>query len=1587
MAANNYAIKFIGTSSDRIDFGTNAKGTTIKDLSTFTIEADIKVDLAATNPEAKAYVERQGVGRNPRLSINPFNDTTLKKGVLRFEFSRRDNKADTNYSYTLPTGYWDDYWHHVAFSVNIGTKEYNIYLDEARVAVGKIPDGGLDGEDVALKVANTTPLDIVVGAGYNGITHRYWSGKIDNIRLWNNVRSESSIYSESHDHITDPASQTSLIEEWKLNEGTGTSTVGSKNATWTASLRRAGALSSALWNIDRPFMGDGSDDETSPTTPTMLAPTNITSDGFTLNWTGSTDNVYVQYYEITIATNNTFTSLVTGYSGLNVGLALTKTITGLTPGTNYYARVRALDAALNASAASSYNSNAAIVTSATGDLTPPNAPVATAASSVTYSSFNANWNASTSSDETGYKLDIATDADFLDILPSYRNLDVGNVLTYAINLGILSSTSYYYRVRAYDAAANESIDSNTISLITAQAPDVTAPNIVVLQPATSVAATSFTANWDDGSDDVGVTGYRVDLSLEEDFSSYVVENLNVGNITAHAFTGLDPTTTYYYRVRAVDAAGNISANNGTPEQVNTGTSTVDQGGEFSTEAVVVQDTYIKQSATGESNGSQDLLYVKGETSNNWDAYFQFDLSGIEGEIINADLRLWVDSFSTVWSTGTAIQVQLVTGTWDEATLTWANNTLVTSGDILEFYPTTAGAFTSVDIGSLLLNGSAVYSLRVRIPTTANKTAIFYSSNHAEEEKRPNIIVTSDPSLATQLDAFSMEANNVSYTNLIKNPSAETGGPTYGGVTGITALTSATLGQVTGGAYDGTYGVSVTTAASIGSGVAYDSPTGLAIAGTGQTVRGCAHIWASTAVTSLEVYLRISYTDATTTTSAAVTVTPVASKWVRHNVSAVATNGKTIDSVRVYVAQTVATSRSFNIDAVMCTVSPYDLVYFDGGTNEDSDWNGTAHASTSTMTLVEIEAEVSYLGDSDENNSVVTTYNEAGSVEMFQFNSSLPTNNRTTKQVTWTAPPVFVINHLFNPSFDYTTTHWDVVGTASTGVRTEEITRDNIGASLGFQSNAANDGYYATDTKIAALGETWNFSAYFNCFDASVRSVTVQIQELSSALAVLQTYAATFNSVADGGWVRASVAATLTDASTKFIRVRILASTAMYLYIDDCQLTKQLLIMPYRSGDSIGGSWSGEASLSETFYRILHDQQYDVNYFFTDSTIIGSNPYSATIITPSNPDDVVTLDTLVLSPESTRINMTFTYLGDDNQSAKFYVQWKRKDLNNWSNVLYSLNRSTRTITAVIPGLKTGTLYEVRVLANDTDDLVYGGTAVTTNEAYLLGEVITLADTSLAGSETTRISFDGFILQGGVQNWVGVTSHDAYSLPDRDVQIEKLARQHGSIELSNYWNRKEISIDGIIKAESRIELEDRLREFRRAMAPAGKQLIIDTFDSKGYYWVATCEQLRINEEAGQNFRHLEWNARFVCADPFRYAPTDTVENLIELTSGEEVMITNDGDLSLSPVFTITTDSASNIYVTLFNETTSERIYATSPVTVGDKLVIDTGKATVIKNGVKIDYEGSFPTLQVGPNTMSTTLTTGTVYLSVQRRHRYF
>lgn len=130
--------------------------------------------------------------------------------------------------------------------------------------------------------------------------------------------------------------------------------------------------------------------------------------------------------------------------------------------------------------------------------------------------------------------------------------DVGNVLAHTFT-SLTASTLYALRVRAKDAAGNVSTPALALS-VTTLAPDSTLPTWpggttlnAGTKTSTSVALTTSAA----ATDNVGVTGYEWS---SDNGATYPFTSLT----NSFTFTALTPLTSYNFRVRAYDAAGNRS---------------------------------------------------------------------------------------------------------------------------------------------------------------------------------------------------------------------------------------------------------------------------------------------------------------------------------------------------------------------------------------------------------------------------------------------------------------------------------------------------------------------------------------------------------------------------------------------------------------------------------------------------------------------------------------------------------------------------------------------------------------------------------------------------------------------------------------------------------------------------------------------------------------------------------------------------------------------------------------------------------------------------------------------------------------------
>jgi uncharacterized protein (TIGR02145 family) len=99
-----------------------------------------------------------------------------------------------------------------------------------------------------------------------------------------------------------------------------------------------------------------------------------------------------------------------------------------------------------------------------------------------------------------------------------------------------------------------------ISMVVEEIDTADIPAAPTATAATSVIATSFSANWGAVSQTIS---YYLDVSTSATFATFVTgfQNKAVGNVLTYSITGLTELTTYYYRVRAYNSNGTSASSN------------------------------------------------------------------------------------------------------------------------------------------------------------------------------------------------------------------------------------------------------------------------------------------------------------------------------------------------------------------------------------------------------------------------------------------------------------------------------------------------------------------------------------------------------------------------------------------------------------------------------------------------------------------------------------------------------------------------------------------------------------------------------------------------------------------------------------------------------------------------------------------------------------------------------------------------------------------------------------------------------------------------------------------------------------------
>jgi hypothetical protein len=251
----------------------------------------------------------------------------ISSGFIRFDL--RDASAGATVSAYTASAHAGlaGAWHHLAVTYDGrggATAAYGvtIYIDGTAVPLTRI-------SNVAYVAMEN--LSAPVQIGRESPSWQQFDGALDEIRIWNGVRSAAAIQAFHTAEVT--GSEPGLVAYWRFNEGAGASVVDDSPNEYTALL-----YNNPAWLAGGPLappIVDTAAPEITAVTTTQLTPTSVTI-GFNTN---EPTTGWVAYAPGACPCADVYSATVGTAHGIG--------LTGLTPNTTYSVVVRARDAANN----------------------------------------------------------------------------------------------------------------------------------------------------------------------------------------------------------------------------------------------------------------------------------------------------------------------------------------------------------------------------------------------------------------------------------------------------------------------------------------------------------------------------------------------------------------------------------------------------------------------------------------------------------------------------------------------------------------------------------------------------------------------------------------------------------------------------------------------------------------------------------------------------------------------------------------------------------------------------------------------------------------------------------------------------------------------------------------------------------------------------------------------------------------------------------------------------------------------------------------------------------------------------------------
>lgn len=192
------------------------------------------------------------------------------------------------------------------------------------------------------------------------------------------------------------------------------------------------------------------------------------------------------------------------------------------------------------------------------DTQAPSQVAGLSVSTISDSQLNLAWTQNNEPDLDHYNIYRSSSSGFTATPGTTPPSGTSNTNSY-VNTGLKPSSTYYYRVAAVDKSGNiGSLSVEKSGTTAAPPPDTTPPAQVTGLAITTKSTTQLVLAWTQNSEG-DLDHYNIYKGTSPNFAVTLGSTIPVATSSTNSYqsAGLEPSTTYYYKVAAVDDSGNI----------------------------------------------------------------------------------------------------------------------------------------------------------------------------------------------------------------------------------------------------------------------------------------------------------------------------------------------------------------------------------------------------------------------------------------------------------------------------------------------------------------------------------------------------------------------------------------------------------------------------------------------------------------------------------------------------------------------------------------------------------------------------------------------------------------------------------------------------------------------------------------------------------------------------------------------------------------------------------------------------------------------------------------------------------------------